>query len=145
METNNNMSKHETADRKMKLVGLKRFRSGGRTKKGMAELECRMRQRFGETWGENMIELSNPLVVALCSVIDKMDVKNPIVFFGSLRLACERMLANTTGGNDNIHEASRRTLGWLPMALTDGEIGELMDEVEFISSLTDEEYKKYLN
>ena len=44
----------------------------------------------------------------------------------------------------NIHEASRRTLGWLPMALTDGEIGELMDEVEFISSLTDEEYQKYL-
>ena len=138
------MNTHETADRRMKLVGLKKFRCGGRTKKGIAELESRMRQRFGENWGEKMIELSNPLVVALCSTIDKMDVRNPIIFFGALRLACERMLANTTAGNENIHEASRRTLGWLPMALTDGEIGELLDEVEFISSLTDEEYQKYL-
>lgn len=137
-------NKHETANRRMKLVGVRHFRSGGRTKKGIAEFEARMRHRFGQDWGESMVDLSNLLVIALCSIIDKMEIKNPIVFFGALRLACERMLATTTGGNDNIHEASRRTLGWLPMALTDGEIGELMDEVEFISSLSDEEYKKYL-
>lgn len=129
----------------MQLVAVRKFRSGGKTKRGIAELEARTRQRFGQQWGDNMVAMSNPIVVALCSVIDRLDVRNPVTFFGALRIACERMLANTTGGNENIYEASRRTLGWLPMALTEGEIGDLMDEVEFIATLSDEEFERYIN
>ena len=132
------LNHHEAANRRMRLIAAKRFKVGTKTRKGIAELEGRMRMRFGEKWGDQMVDLSNPLVIAMCSVIDKLEVRNPVTFFGALRLAAERMLATTTGGAENVYEACERTLGWLPISLTEGELGELMDDIELLSELSAE-------